>query len=457
MAATTNGSILGDAFGVVIDKGTDGLIWVFKKLFLSNKEHYDFAKFFNNCGIKNKDEEIPLLYDSEVDELDDKHFTFTAPLAITTKHFEENKEALSFLLNTDEDNITVEKSGKMIRVIVTDNGKYRETYDFETDLKPRGLAIPLGVYFENGVQKILWHDFTENGYTNLLVGGINGSGKSNLLNTVLNWVVLTTKPHQVKIHAIDGKGGVELFDYKNCKHTKSFARSLEQSADVIKNIYKMMESRYDTFHKAKVRNLKEYNEKGNHMSYELLVIDEFNIFANKKNPIVKNTLPEIEAIMQRGRACGICVIICTQTPYTDLLGGYIKGNCNTTIGFRTKTQSQSQVICDENGLEKIKDVGIGYYYGLKETTKFKCFYAGKSEQIQERIKHTYITNDIKPKQEEKKQLQDTSKNVEVLPKKKKEIVKEEIKIDKVEVEKIEQEGKGKQIEEVVNSLENLKK
>jgi S-DNA-T family DNA segregation ATPase FtsK/SpoIIIE len=203
----------------------------------------------------------------------------------------------------------------------------------------------------------------------LLIAGATGQGKSVGINTVLMSLLYKKHPSQVKLVLVDPKK-VELFPYSALEqHFLSFLPNEEEPilTDTAKVVYTLnslcieMDQRYDLLKSAKVRNLKEYNEKflerrlnpnNGHkfMPYIVLVIDEFADLIMTAGKEVE--LP-IARLAQLARAVGIHLIIATQRPSVNIITGIIKANFPARLAFKVTSKIDSRTILDVGGAEQL--------------------------------------------------------------------------------------------------------
>ncbi|MCB0645965.1 MAG: DNA translocase FtsK [Saprospiraceae bacterium] len=203
----------------------------------------------------------------------------------------------------------------------------------------------------------------------LLIAGATGQGKSVGINTVLMSLLYKKHPSQVKLVLVDPKK-VELFPYAALEqHFLSFLPNEEEPilTETSKVIYTLnslcieMDSRYDLLKAAKVRNLKEYNEKFTErrlnprdghkfMPYIVLVIDEF---ADLIMTAGKEVEMPIARLAQLARAVGIHLIIATQRPSVNIITGIIKANFPARIAFKVTSKIDSRTILDAGGADQL--------------------------------------------------------------------------------------------------------
>lgn len=229
----------------------------------------------------------------------------------------------------------------------------------------------------------------------LLIAGATGMGKSVGLNVIISSLVNKKSPKDLKLILIDPKQ-VELTIYEPIKkpylaklHRKSDAIVIEpdEAKETLKVICEMMDNRYAKLKKAKVRNIKEYNEACNSgvlsedkMPYYVVIIDEYG------DLVLQSNSHEMEKyicrIAQKARAVGIHMIISTQRPSTDIITGNIKANFPTRIAFRTVTGTDSRVILDRSGAEKLTGKGDMLLFNGSDTTRIQCAFMSTDETIE---------------------------------------------------------------------------
>lgn len=193
----------------------------------------------------------------------------------------------------------------------------------------------------------------------LLVAGTTGSGKSVFLNCLINSLIKTHSPEQLKFILIDVKR-VEFLPYENISYLlKPIITEPEKAETTLEFLVSEMETRYCTLSTACCRNITEYNKKGNNMPYIVCVIDEFaDLMSFKKSTIENN----VQRLAQKARACGIHLVIATQRPSVNVLTGVIKANIPTRLAFQVANKMDSRVIIDESGAEKLTGKGDCLFY-----------------------------------------------------------------------------------------------
>jgi len=190
-------------------------------------------------------------------------------------------------------------------------------------------------------------DLTE--MPHLLIGGATGSGKSVMLQCVINSLLMGNS--QLLIALIDPKR-VEFSYYHGLNNLFGpIAKDTESSLKLLEALVKEMDSRFARLEKAGVRKISEYNRK---MPYIVVVIDEL---ADLMMISKKESQELICALAQKSRACGIHLVVATQRPSVDIITGSIKANFPAKISCKVSESVNSRIILDRNGAENL--VGKG--------------------------------------------------------------------------------------------------
>jgi S-DNA-T family DNA segregation ATPase FtsK/SpoIIIE len=208
----------------------------------------------------------------------------------------------------------------------------------------------------------------------LLIAGRTGTGKSVCLNSIILSLLLTRTPHECKLLMIDPKQ-VELAEYGRLPHLMHPVVTDNSKAEAILawGVDKM-EERYEILRRARVRNIASYNELSHEeiyrrvkpvdqaerdrtppqMPYIVIVIDEVG---DLMMAMKKEVEGHIIRLAQKSRAAGIHLILTTQRPTVDVITGLIKSNLPARICFQVADRSNSRVVLDEMGAEKLLGKG----------------------------------------------------------------------------------------------------
>ncbi|MCA9860137.1 MAG: DNA translocase FtsK [Thermomicrobiales bacterium] len=221
------------------------------------------------------------------------------------------------------------------------------------------LPIPLGRDV-NG--RYVVGDLTK--MPHLLIAGATGSGKSVCLNGIISTFLLTKSPEEVKLLMFDPKM-VELTGYNGVPHLQApVVTEMDKVVGALRLVVNEMQRRYDLFSKTGVRNLDGYRMKvsdepnAEKIPYLVVILDELA-------DLMLTSPMDVEGLIQRltqmGRAAGIHLILATQRPSVDVITGIIKANVPARIAFAVSSQTDSRVILDMPGAERLLGRGDMLY------------------------------------------------------------------------------------------------
>ncbi|HUO45887.1 MAG TPA: DNA translocase FtsK 4TM domain-containing protein [Acidimicrobiia bacterium] len=224
---------------------------------------------------------------------------------------------------------------------------------------PHPLAVGLGVDIA-GRPKLL--NLAE--LPHVLIAGATGAGKSSCINSIVSSLLARTTPDDVRLILVDPKR-VELGQYNGVPHLlHRVITNPKKAADALKWAVSEMDRRYDLLADAKVRDIIGYRKKldGGHLPkegfdrfpYIVVIVDELNDLMMVAGRDVEEA---IVRIAQMARAVGIHLVIATQRPSVDVITGVIKANIPSRLAFSVASQTDSRVIIDGSGAEKL--VGMG--------------------------------------------------------------------------------------------------
>lgn len=220
----------------------------------------------------------------------------------------------------------------------------------------------------------------------LLVAGATGMGKSVGLNVIISSLLNKLTPDELKLVLIDPKQ-VELSIYDTIARPylahlpglPAISTTVSEAHQTLEAVIRLMEYRYTMLKDAGVRNIQDYNGLSGHESlpYYVVIIDEYGDLILQGNREMENAICRIA---QKARAVGIHMIISTQRPDTKIVTGNIKANFPTRIAFRTTTGTDSRVIIDRIGAEKLTGKGdMLFFDGSPENVRVQCAYISTDE------------------------------------------------------------------------------
>ncbi|MCQ2287767.1 MAG: DNA translocase FtsK [Muribaculaceae bacterium] len=236
----------------------------------------------------------------------------------------------------------------------------------------------------------------------LLVAGATGKGKSVGLNSIITSLLYKKGPSELKFVLVDPKRVefsvyADLEKYFFAKPEDEERAIITQTDKVVKTLnclVQEMENRYEVLEEVRVRSVEDYNSKwrkelrdvrdehGNkkyvYMPYIVAIIDEFSdmmMTAGKEveTPIIR--------IAQKARAVGIHMIIATQRPSAQVITGLIKSNFPGRIAFAVAGVTDSRIILDSSGAQRLIGRGDMLFQVNGETTRLQCPFVDTPEIV----------------------------------------------------------------------------
>lgn len=196
----------------------------------------------------------------------------------------------------------------------------------------------------------------------LLIAGTTNSGKSNLLNVVINSFIKHCSPAQLKLELIDLKR-VELFPYRRVPHVNEVIYKHELVADKLATIREEMDRRYELLSNHDLRNVQEYNEEFPDKALPRIVVvfdEAADVMLDGVNGAAVTSI--LERLAALTRAVDINFILCTQRPDVKVITGLIKANVTTRVAFRTASDIDSRIILDVGDAKGLTPQGRGILF-----------------------------------------------------------------------------------------------
>ncbi len=237
----------------------------------------------------------------------------------------------------------------------------------ETQAKSRSMKIP--IYLGKDVAgNPMVVDMAA--LPHLLIAGRTGTGKSVCLNSIIVSMLMTRRPDEVRMLMIDPKM-VELTPYKSLPHLMHpVVTDMKKAEAILAWAVEKMEERYALLAKVGVRHLTQYNALGREkllerikpeseeaaaaipttMPFIVMIADEI---ADMMMTAGKEIEQHIIRLAQKSRAVGIHLILATQKPTVDVITGLIKSNLPARIAFQVASRTDSRVVLDEMGAERL--------------------------------------------------------------------------------------------------------
>lgn len=189
----------------------------------------------------------------------------------------------------------------------------------------------------------------------LLIAGTTGSGKSVCVNSILSCLLLNNTPDDLRLILIDPKR-VELTGYNGIPHLLSpVVVEIDRVIGALQWMTREMDKRYHAFAQVGARNITDYNARmklqgQKKLPFIVVVIDEL---ADLMMIAPGETEQTITRLAQLARATGIHMILATQRPSVDVVTGLIKANFPARIAFAVSSNTDSRVILDQPGAERL--------------------------------------------------------------------------------------------------------
>jgi len=283
---------------------------------------------------------------------------------------------LSKIVNL-QDNIALALAAKSVRIVAPIPG--RHAVGIEIPNKERAIVSfreiieqNLPEYKKMAIPVILGKDISGQSQIidiaktpHLLIAGATGAGKSVCVNSIILSILYNRSPQDVKLIMVDPKV-VELKLYNDIPHLLTpVVTEPKRALQVLQYCICEMERRYALLDGMGVRDIMSYNTRirerriaTEKLPYIVVIIDEFADLMATSGKELETSVARLTAM---SRAVGIHLVLATQRPSVNVITGLIKANIPSRIAFMVASRTDSNIIIDSVGAEKLLGKGDMLY------------------------------------------------------------------------------------------------
>lgn len=218
--------------------------------------------------------------------------------------------------------------------------------------------LPIGFGVGEG-RMISWVHLAK--HPHFLIGGSTGGGKSNAINVIICTLIQKHTPEEVQFCLIDLKEGLEFQHFENIPHlVMPVVKDIEQAANVLNQLEVLRAQRAQLLAGATVKDIDQYNALADLKGFKrmpriVVIFDEYAAIQIRRD-MEASIQASVMQLLNKGRAAGVHMILCTQNPSVDIIPGPSKANMAFRLAGLMPTKSASMTILGVGDAADLPDI-----------------------------------------------------------------------------------------------------